>query len=380
MDVPPLGTVSAAGLPVGSLSTLATIAILATLIILVRLRHRLDCSTTSIPKWIRAIGHVSPTVPLSAVAPAVAVAVVVMALSFGFVPMAASLRPPVVAIAALSAVIALAASGIRAHTRLALASVVVTVIGFLPASFAVFSDPFDPFGSTIGLLDFGGATSAYIVPAVIALTLQLVRPRGTSPHSWRMLQARATGSPNTRSVAGLLCAAVAASWLWLIGIELVVDRLTPLIMVNALAMPLSGALAGLLTARLLTLRQRRCAPNGVIIGVFGGLGASTVGCAFLTTELGVVLAVASGALAVLFSPHRLPRWHSLVIAPLLTGSLLGIISLGGLASDLGFIYNGQPELLLTGAVCAAGAVAVGVLAGGVIRLIDAPWSVEQRLS
>ena len=95
-------------------------------------------------------------------------AIALTAMLVGSVPIPAVLRAPVIALAGLSCVIAFAAGNVRGRAEQCLAAITVVLVGFLPMSLVAFGPLFDPFGTHIGVLDFGGASAVFVVPAVAA--------------------------------------------------------------------------------------------------------------------------------------------------------------------------------------------------------------------
>ncbi|WP_394770039.1 hypothetical protein [Lacisediminihabitans sp.] len=221
---------------------------------------------------------------------------------------AATLSPPVLVFAALA-----------------------TALIALPALATVFGTWFDPFGTGLGFIDIGAALPALVAAGSGGMAVLWIERRAGA-------RVAAPVEPWGRVLWPTL--AMWAAWLgWLVGLELAIDSHTPLIMLNALLMPLAGALAGALVER---VRDRANTPLGLVTGLVGGLAAATPACANLEPAIGVVVGALSGAVCLL-----LPRRGSDGLLPTLSlGAAIGLVLIGGLATDVSFIYTGQPEVLM----------------------------------
>jgi Amt family ammonium transporter len=252
-----------------------------------------------------------------------------------------ALRPPGIAplftapIAALGAFFAVVAtSPTRSAPPRALPvyvfAALATALAALPALVVVFGSSFDPFATGLGFLDLGAALPALVAAGSAGIAIRWVERRRDEPASEPAISWRSALWPTL---------AMWAAWLgWLVGLELAIDALTPLIVTNAILMPFAGAIAGAVAER---IRDRANTPLGLLTGLAAGLAAATPACAFLQPSLGVVVALIAGAVCVLL-PRR--GWASLLGA-LLVGAAIGLTLLGGFATDVSFIYTGQPEVL-----------------------------------
>lgn len=267
------------------------------------------------------------------------------------------LRPPGVAplftapIAALGAFFAVVVtSPARRASARSLPVLVFAALatGFVavPALATVFGTWFDPFGTGLGFIDLGAALPALVAAGGGGVAVLWIERRSEA----RVAAPVAAPLESWWRVLWPTLAMWAAWSGWLVGLELAIDSHTPVILLNAILMPLAGALAGALVER---VRDRANTPLGLVTGVVGGLAAATPACANLEPALGVVVAALSGAVCLL-----LPRPGSATLLPtLFVGGGIGLVLIGGLATDVSFIYTGQPEVLMGQAlaVIAAGA-------------------------
>ncbi|TXN32122.1 ammonium transporter [Lacisediminihabitans profunda] len=252
-----------------------------------------------------------------------------------------ALRPPgfaplfIAPIAALCAFFAVVVtSPVRAPGRrlpVLVFGALATAFVALPALATVFGTWFDPFGTGLGFIDIGAA-----LPALVAAG------SGGGAVLWIERRSQVWVVAPVESWGRVLWPTLAmwAAWLgWLVALELAIDSHTSLIVLNAVLMPLAGALAGALVER---VRDRANTPLGVVTGLIGGLAAATPACANLEPAIGVLVGALSGAVCLL-----LPRRGSASLLPTVSvGAGIGLVLIGGLATDVSFIYTGQPEVLM----------------------------------
>jgi Amt family ammonium transporter len=206
-----------------------------------------------------------------------------------------------------------------------------TVLVALPALATVFGTWFDPLGTGLGFIDIGAG-----LPVLVAAG------SGGMAVLWIERRSGARVAAPVESWGSVLRPTLAlwAAWLgWLVGLELAIDSHTPVILLNAVLMPLAGALAGALVER---VRDRANTPIGLVTGLLGGLAAATPAAANLEPAIGAVVGALSGAVCLL-----LPRRGCDGLLPTVTvGAGIGLVLIGGVATDVSFIYTGQPEVLM----------------------------------
>jgi ammonia channel protein AmtB len=328
-----------------ALSALATIGVLGAAVLIALLRRWLAVSKSDVAFW-RELAAVM----LSAVITAVALFALTGAPGIFF--------PPVAGLAAVFAV--LATSGIRSSGRrllpLVIVAVATTALVFEPLVAIVFGSSFDPFGTGLGFIDLAGALPAIVGGGFVALAIAFVE-RGPRHPS---LVARSSGMAVVLAIA-LLIAVLG----WSVGIELAVDAVTPSIWQNTALMGLAGAATGSLVER---LRHRQNTAAGSILGLVAGVCAALPASAYLTAELALVVGLLAGALCAL-----LPRGGALaLVATGLVASTLSIVLLGTLATNISFIYTGQPEVLFGQVLGIVVAAVLGLVVGG------AAWAALRR--
>lgn len=276
------------------------------------------------------------------------------------------LSAPVVALGGLFASLATSARAGVAIWKPLLFAVAATTIVFVPTALAVFGPPFDPFANRLGVLDLGGALPSLVAGAATAIGAGRVA-RGSfgfvgGPKfvgGLKFVGALKGGARILLPAVGLLLVSIA----WLVGFELAIDEFTVPIAVNALLMPAAAAAASSLVER---LRHRRNSASGLVVGGMAGMAAAVSACAFLTPPLAIVVALIAGAVAATV-PSR-PKSPSLTAVPgaLLLGAATSVVLLGLLATNVGFIYTGQPELIFGQAFIALVSVLGGLVVGAVL--------------
>lgn len=271
---------------------------------------------------------------------------------------------PVVALAAFFALVVTSPAR-RVQTRalpvLIFAAVATTFVA-LPALATVFGTWFDPFGTGLGFIDIGAALPALVAAGSGGVAVLWIERRSEA----RVAAADAAPSESWWRVLWPTLAMWAAWLAWLVGLELAIDSHTPVILLNAILMPLSGALAGALVER---VRDRVNTPLGLVTGLVGGLAAATPACANFEPILGTVVGALSGAVCLL-----LPRRASATLLPTVSvGAAIGLVLIGGLATDVSFIYTGQPEVLM------GQGVAVIAAAAWSFAVCGALWALLRRI-
>ena len=262
---------------------------------------------------------------------------------------------PVAALGALFATLAtslLDSESIPRRLALAAAS---TALVFLPVAGAVFGATFDPFGTRLGVIDLGGAVPTLVGGGAVAFGSALFRghPKVAPPNrirGWRIL------------IPAIL------AWIagvgWLVGLELAADDMVPIIVVSALVTPAVAAVAATVVER---VRFGRTTVSGLVTGLLAGMAAAVPACAFVTTPLAAVIGLVVGAVSGAL-PCRVRRWPATTLA---VGASISTVLLGAFGTNIGYIYTGQPELVLgqlsITLLAAVGGGALGAATGWLFR-------------
>jgi len=319
----------AATLATATLSALSAAGILALVPLLGLLRARSAGESVR----LRALLLVAGT---GAVVTAIAVVT-------GLTGIAAPFLAPAIALGALFAVVATLGVTAASLMRQIIFVLVLTAVVFVPVVSTVLTLWWDPFATGLGYLDYG--VSVPIVVAAASATLgSLTVARKAIPASPRPIR---LGWSALWLVGGIWLAMLA----WLVGLELAVDEVTPLILVNTLSMPPAAVATSALVER---VRHRRNSIAGVVYGALGGLAAAAATAAYLIPPVALVVGLVAGLLVAFVPETGAARRIALT---LLVGGGSAIVLLGLVAKDVSFIYTGQPEVLF-------GQVLAVVLAGG----------------
>ncbi|HAM26606.1 MAG TPA: hypothetical protein DCP11_07820 [Microbacteriaceae bacterium] len=270
---------------------------------------------------------------------------------------------PIAALGAFFAVVS--SSPVRVASRRSMSvywyAAAATAFAALPATIVVFGTSFDPFATGLGYLDLGGALPGLVSAGSAGSAILWLQRRDAGP----AVEAKVSWWSALRPAAALW-----AAWIvWLVGLELAIDSKTPIILTNAILMPISAAAAASVIER---VSHRANTPLGLVTGLVAGLAAATPACAFLDPRLGVLVALIAGGVCALL-PRRGPAYF---LGPMVVGAGLGLILIGGLATNVSFIYTGQPEVLLGQVVGVLGAAvwsfAVSASLWALFRRIGAP--------
>jgi Amt family ammonium transporter len=237
---------------------------------------------------------------------------------------------PVAALGALFATLATSLLDCESIPRRLALAAVSTALVFLPVAGAVFGATFDPFGTRLGVIDLGGAVPTLVGGGGVALGSALFR---------RHLE---VATPNGIRGWRVLIPAILA-WIavvgWLVGLELAADDMVPIIVVSALVTPAVAAVAASVVER---LRFGRTTASGMVTGLLAGMAAAVPACAFVTAPLAVVIGLVVGTVSGVL-PGRVLRWPATTLA---AGAAISTVLLGAFGTNIGYIYTGQPELVL----------------------------------
>lgn len=229
-------------------------------------------------------------------------------------------------------------------------SAVLTLLVFVPLVTIVFALWYDPFATGIGYLDLGAALPIEVAAGAVVLAVRWLDRRLALPPL-----------PDPARAWWLIWPAlvIVAGWLaWLCGLELAIDRLTPVILLNTLLMPAAAIVGWAIVER---ARHRRNSVRGLVYGALAGLAAATPAAGYLIPGLAVLTAVVVGALSALL-PRR--DGAATVGGILLIGGGASLILLGLIAKDVAFIYTGQPEVIFGQVLTVVIGIVAGVVLGG----------------
>ena len=288
-------------------------------------------------------------------------AIVVIACSIQLLVVPLLLVGPLAALGALSATLATCLMEPESMPKRVVVAVVATAVVFLPVASTVFGATFDPFGTQLGVIDLGGALPALVGSGAVAVGTALVR---RAPASVR--PARATGGKTLARAIFAWAAAVG----WMVGLELAADDMVPIIVASALLIPAVAAVAASVVER---LRFRRTTPDGVVTGLLAGIAAAVPACAFVAPQLAVATGLAAGAIVTLL-PDRLRAWPAATLA---VGAAIGVVLLGAFGTNIGYIYTGQPELVIGQLFITLLTVGGGIVVGAGLGLLVTRWPSRQ---
>lgn len=208
---------------------------------------------------------------------------------------------------------------------------------FLPLAVVVFGGTGTWLYSDFGALDFAGAVPIAIGTGSFTMVLAILG--GERKDSERRLA--------LRGAMLFAVAAIAAA----IGFELRVDELTPAIALNMLMTP---ALAILAAAGIERVKRGRNTREGLAAGTLAGTAAALAACAYLETATALMLGLLVGAVAEVAHRGASAAWR--LATPLLIGGATGLLYLGMFGLGPGFVYSGQPLLLVQQVLLAGGAI------------------------
>lgn len=257
---------------------------------------------------------------------------------------------PLTALAGVATVLSTAplrAFGCRGGAVLAFGGLWALTV-FSPVAVALFSLGSGVLGATLGTLDLAGALPVLVAAGSAGIAVLLVERRRP------VLTGSAAGGR-------ALFAVFASTWVlwivWLVGLELALDEITARIVLNAVLTPVVSAIAWLIVQR---VRHAETSIVATVGGLFCGLVAITAGCAYLDPVGAVLTGLIAGASCSLIGYGRVarsgqPAW--LLVTVLVVGGAIGVILLGAFATRAGLMFTGQPEVLISQVMSAAGVAA-----------------------
>lgn len=244
----------------------------------------------------------------------------------------ADLYVPVAALGALAAFLAtLAVRSTGAGLVVVLVfGLVWSVTVFVPSALLSFAD-LGPLG--FEPVDHGGSLAANVAAGGAALGVLLAG-------GVRSPRLRPGTLPLPLGIAAALL--LSAGWLaWLAGAELAVDDVTPSILVNGFSGAIGGMAGWLAVQRIMHLRTTI---SGVAAGLMSGLFSVAAGAPLFTPVSAAAAGVLAGAAACYFTLRRVGssrRQQWFIVGSHLVAGGVGVVLLGLLATDMGFLFTGQ---------------------------------------
>jgi Amt family ammonium transporter len=263
------------------------------------------------------------------------------------VPAAAesSLRWPIAALAAIAGcLVGTAASAVSRRPVAVYAFCAAwSALVFVPAAVLVFFPGVFGFGVTSSVWDLGGAVPVHVAGGVAVLALLRMRSsrraRAVAPFGADALVGSSTdGIGYVRSRTVLIAAGIVLWSGWvvaLVGLDMAIDSITPLIVRNGIIVPSASILGWVLFDR---IRHHRTRATGVAGGLIAGLVAITPAGGSLGATWAVALGIVVGLASASSGAGRAPR--HLVATHLLAGAI-GLLWVGLFGDGGGFIYTGQ---------------------------------------
>lgn len=157
----------------------------------------------------------------------------------------------------------------------------------------------------------------------------------------------------------------------MVGLELAADDMVPIIVVSALVIPVVAAAAASVVER---LRFRRTTASGFVTGLLAGVAATVPACAFVTPPLAAAIGIVAGVVCALL-PDRLRAWPAATLA---VGAAISVVLLGAFGTNIGYIYTGQPELVLGQVFVTLASIAGGGLVGAGCGWLVQRWPSRER--
>lgn len=269
-------------------------------------------------------------------------------------------------VAAYLATIAVRATGAGIPVTIVFAGV-WSVIVFVPTAITSFGPVGVPGPLGVEAIDHGGSLAVNVAAGAAALGV-LLATGSRSPHLRTATISRGTGV--------VAVVALCAGWVvWLAGIELAIDGMTPGILLNGVVGALGGAV-GWLVVQL--IRHQSMTLAAVAAGLVSGLVSVTAGASLFTPVSAAAAGILAGGAACIFTLRRVGssrRQQWFVVGSHLIAGAVGIGVLGLLASGMGFLFTGQLGLIqnqVLGTVLVAGySTAVSFVLWFVLKRISA---------
>ncbi len=289
-------------------------------------------------------------------------AIVAIACSIQLLVLPLLLVGPLAALGGLFATLATSLMKTESVPKRLVVAAAATALVFLPVASTVFGTLFDPFGTRLGVVDLGGALPTLVAGGAVAVGTALVRRPLDTVRSPR------AGGWSTVVPSVLVWFAGVG---WVVGLELAADDMVPIIVVSALVIPALATAAASVVER---LRFRRTTASGVVTGLLAGVAAAVPACAFVTPSLAAAIGVLAGAVGALL-PDRLRAWPAATLA---VGAAISVVLLGAFGTNIGYIYTGQPELVLGQVFITLTSIAGGGLIGAGFGWLLQRWPSPER--
>lgn len=236
-------------------------------------------------------------------------------------------------VASYLATVAVRASGGGTVVTL-LFGLVWSLLVYVPTAIRTFAS-FDPRWS-LGILpiDHGGSLPVNVAAGAAALGVLICGGA-------RLRSATISRTTGMIGVIGLC-----AGWIvWLAGAEFAVDEASPYILVNGVVGALGGVVGWLVVQR---IRHRSVTLNSVAAGLISGLVAITAGAPLFTPVSAAATGIVAGAAACIFTLQRVgasrrQQWY--VVGLHLIAGAIGVVMLGLLATNMGFVFTGSVTLI-----------------------------------
>lgn len=245
----------------------------------------------------------------------------------GLLPGGFAILVPALGVVAGTAVSAAMAERVPSLGIRSVVSIGFALLIFLPLAVLVFGAGGTWLYRDLGGLDFAGALPVSIGAGVF-LTI------------FALTGGMTAALERTYALRGAMLVAVAAVGC-AVGLELRVDALTPAIALHMLMTPAVAILAG---AGIERVKRGRNTREGLAAGTLAGTAAALATSAYLETVSALILGLVAGAIAEAAFRGVSAAW--MLATPLLIGGVTGLLYLGIFGLDVGFVYSGQPNLLI----------------------------------
>ncbi|MBC7590281.1 MAG: ammonium transporter [Salinibacterium sp.] len=209
-----------------------------------------------------------------------------------------------------------------------------SLLVYVPIATRTFAPFTAPWSLGIDPLDHGGSLAVNVASGAAALGVLLC------------------GGPRLRTatisrVTGLIgVVGLCLGWLlWLAGAEFAVDAISPAILVNGLVGAGGGVVGWLVVQR---IRHRSVTLNSLAAGLISGLVAVTAGAPLFTPVSAGATGILAGGAACIFTLTRVGksrRQQWFVVGSHLIAGAVGVVLLGLLASNMGFMFTGSVTLI-----------------------------------
>ncbi len=232
-------------------------------------------------------------------------------------------------VAAYLATIAVRASGASAPTAVVFA-LLWSCLVFVPTAILTFAPASARWPLGFTPVDHGGSLAVNVATGAAALGVLIAG----GP--------RARTVPINRATGVVAVVALCAGWLaWLVGAELAIDDVTPLILSNGLVGAIGGMVGWLVVQRISHMSTTLAA---VAAGLVSGLVAVTAGASLFTPVSAAATGILAGGAACIFTLRRVGasrRQQWFVVGSHLVSGAVGIVLLGVLATNMGFLFTGS---------------------------------------